>query len=80
MFYAWIQEELSSKVYSINQQDTEILEDLNSFGKLTSETEQSVMACLEVSGVGSGDGDLLGSRFHARNAEGIDDVLPRKQI
>jgi hypothetical protein len=44
-FYAWTQEELPNKFYSINQQDTEIFEDLDDAGK-TSEMEQAMMAHL----------------------------------
>jgi hypothetical protein len=45
-FYAWIQEELPNKFYNINQQDTEILEDLDGVGKMTPETQQTMMAYL----------------------------------
>jgi hypothetical protein len=40
IFYVWIQEELPNRLYNINQQDTETLEDTDDVGKMTSETEQ----------------------------------------
>jgi hypothetical protein len=39
---------LANKYYNTNQQDTQILEDPDNIGKMTSETKQAMMAYLEV--------------------------------
>jgi hypothetical protein len=45
--------------YNINQQDAEILEDLDNIGKMTSKTEQAVIAYLKV----DNDDEIITSAF-----------------
>jgi hypothetical protein len=47
-FFVLIQEGLPNKFDSINQQDTETLEDQDDVGRIISETEQARMVYLEV--------------------------------
>jgi hypothetical protein len=58
IFYEWIQEQLLNKFYNITQQDTETLEDLDDFGKMTSETEQAMIVCVEVDAAAAHDDDV----------------------
>jgi hypothetical protein len=45
-FYIRIQQELPNKLYNINQQNTETMEDLDDVRKITSETKKAVIAYL----------------------------------